>query len=323
MAALESIKGSPVAALMHNLRERETYQNPDIDQARTSLNYCLSPSSHGRTTKECMDYYDKIKQGVYHRGRGTITTAQWVVTAPKDLPIEKELEFFKLTYDFISHFHFDGDDSRCLLAQVHKDESEIGQSHMHYIFTLPEVENKKHITLEEKCLKGIKKAQEHFGEEYTKEQINDIYQAVQRYENSRLSGRERYAIHDIGDTLGIKRDDARWVFTKVRRLDSERFPKRLMAKDEFLTKEVFRRFHPEYQAWMDEHGFECSVYKGGTNINLTVDQLKEMTRETGYQLVQRGEMERLQEKVKVLEAQTQKWGVERKASWGREEAWER
>lgn len=131
MAAFTSIKGSPVAALKHDLRERENYQNPDIDQERSHLNCTLSP--YGDTVKECMDRYEKLTEHAYHRGKGTITTAEWVVTAPADLPQEKEKEFFERAYEFLNKFFYAGDDSRCLLAQVHYIYN-WDQQHYVYIF---------------------------------------------------------------------------------------------------------------------------------------------------------------------------------------------
>lgn len=330
MASFESIKGSPVAAFSHCLREKEHYLNEDIDQARSHLNYAISPEDHGRSTRECMDYYDRLTGNVYHRSGSTITSGQWVVTAPTDLPHERERAFFECTYDFLNRYFYDGDDTRCMLAQIHKDESEIGSSHMHYIMAMPEVENPKYISLEEKCLAGLQKTQEHFNIKITKQQEQAVYAAALRYEQSHLSSRERYAIRDISETFDLKRDDARWIFTRVRRLESERFQKRLMSKDEFLTKERFNNFHPEFQKWMKDHGFDCTVYKGGAGIRLSVEELKRMTKETGYRLVDEKEYERLQERVTELEhalndkEHVNAWGhtgSESAREWGKSSGW--
>ena len=338
MASFESIKGSPLAALGHCLREKEHYLNEDIDQARSHLNYTVSPESHGRSTRECMEYYEQLTDGVYHREKSTITTGQWVITAPEDLPAEKEKEFFESTYDFLNTYFFSGEDTRCLLAQVHRDESVIGNSHMHYIMTMPVVDNPKYISREEKILQGLKAAGDHFGLDIKKEDANAVYAAVIRYEQSHLTSRERYAIRDIAETFGMKRDDARWIFTRVRRLESERYEKRLMSKDQFLTKEMFNQFHPEYQKWMKEHGLSCTVFKGGAGIKLSVKELKQMTKNTGYRLVDQREYERLQNRVAELEQSLKEkerdsgWGrsgshSDREwgslAGWGKENTWER
>ena len=208
------------------------------------------------------------------------------------------------------------------------DESEIGSSHMHYVMAMPDIDNPKYISVEEKYLSGLKQAQDHFGLNITKQQGQAVYAAVLRYEQSHLSSRERYAIQDIAETFHLKRDDARWIFTRVRRLESERFEKRLMSKDEFLTRDKFNDFHPTYQKWMEDHGFGCTVFKGGTGVKLSVEQLKKITKETGYQLVDQKEYEKLQSRVKELEQALQEkersmewgssfgWGEER--TWGRE-----
>lgn len=327
MASMESINGPPINELEHNLREKNVYRNVDIDPEKTHLNYSLSPESHGRTTGECMTYYDELTRNVYHRGNKTSTAIEWIVTAPSDLPEEKEKEFFQDTYTFLNAFHFQGDDSRCILAQVHCDESQIGRNHMHYIIVMPEVENKKYISFEEKLIKGLKQTQEHFEIKINKQQGEEIVRIIREYEKSRLKSRERYAIRDIGEVLGLKHDDARWVFTRIRRLESERYQKRLMSKSEFMTKDMMSAFHPQYDQWMKLLGYNCTVYKGGTGINYTVEQLKQMTKETGYRLVDQVEYEYLQKKVSNLEHELentkreQNWsssGWKEERTWGKE-----
>ena len=198
------------------------------------------------------------------------------------------------------------------------------------MFTFPEVQNEKYIDLKEKFLDGARQVQEQFDIKLTKEQLQDCYAAINRYEARSDKARERETIQEIGRVLDLKRDDARWCFIRMRRLDSERFETRLMSKDSFLDKKFFDGFHPAFQKWMDEHGFDCTVYRGGGGINLTVDQLKEITRQTGVTL-ERGlsvdslshlinENSRLQERVHDLEKQTERtqsrgWGDV--SGWGR------
>lgn len=338
MASCASIHGSPVGAFKHDLRERDVYRNEDIIPSRSHLNYALSPEDHGRTSRECMDYYDCLLKDVYHREGSTVTTAEWSIQAPVDLAPERIEEFFKTTYDFLNQYHFGGDDTRCLLAEVHRDE--VGQEHMHYVFTFPEVKNEKHIDVKEKFLEGARQIQDHFGFDFSKglerEKLQDCYSAIRRYEERSDKARERETIQEIGRVLDLKRDDARWCFTRMRRLESERYETRLMSKDSFLDKEFFDGFHPAYQKWMDEHGFDCTVYRGGGGINLTVDQLKEITRQTGVTM-ERGlsvdsishlinENSRLQERVTVLEKQverSQSRGWSDNSEWKKEITWER
>ena len=320
MASCATIHGSPIGSFKHDLRERDTYRNEDIDPSKSYLNYTLS--DHGETSRECMAYFDSLLDGVYHRGGTTANSAEWSFQLPADLSPERAEEFFQTTYEFSNHIHFGGDDSRCILAQVHRDE--VGADHMHYVFTFPEVKNEKYVEFNDKFISGVEKLQDRFDIELSREQIHDCYSAIQRYESRSDKSREKETIQEIGRVLDLRRDDARWCFTRMRRLESERYDTRLMSKDEFLTTEFFRDFHKEYQQWLTDHGFNCTVYRGGGGISLTVDQLKEITKETGVTL-DRGlsveyitdlikENSQLRERVSELE-RSQERSLERDA-WG-------
>ncbi len=282
MASCASIHGSPIGAFRHDLRERDVYRNEDIDTSRSHLNYVLSPDDHGRNSHDCMDYYKGLLSDVYYREGSTVTAAEWSTQAPADLAPERIEDFFRSTYEFLNHYHFGGDDTRCLLAAVHRDE--LGAEHLHYVFTFPEMENPKYTDIKTKFTDGARKVADKYDIHFSQQQLQDCYTAVVRYERRSDKARERETIQEIGRVLGLPRDDARWCFTRMRRLDSERFEKKLMPKDSFITRKFFNDFHPAYQKWMDEHGFECTVYKGGGGISLTVDQLKEITRQTGKTL---------------------------------------
>lgn len=326
MASCSSIHGSPVGAFKHDLRERDVYRNEDIDPLKSYLNYTLS--EHGETSRECMDYFDSLLKNVYHREGSTVTSAEWSIQAPPDLESGREAEFFKTTCEFLNHYHFRGDDSRCILAEVHRDE--IGADHLHYVFTFPEMVNEKFVEFNDKFKSGAEQVQEKFDIELTREQLKDCYSALQRYEARSDKARERETIQEFGRVLDLKRDDARWAFTRMRRLDSERFEKKLMPKDQFLTPEVFRDFHKSYQAWLDAHGFECTVYKGGGGISLSVEQLKEITRQTGVTLDHGlsvdslshliNENARLTERVAELEKQIE---LSSERAWGDSSGWGR
>ena len=328
MASCTSIHGSPIGAFKHDLRERNVYRNEDINPSKSSLNTALSPEDHGRTARECMDYYDGLLKEVYHREGSTVTSAEWSIQAPTDLDPEREDEFFKSTYDFLNHYHFGGDPKRVLLAMIHRDE--IGQPHMHYVFTFPEVKNEKYVDIKEKFLEGARQIQDRFGFDFSKglerEKLQNCYSAIRRYEGRSDKARERETIQEIGRILDLKRDDARWCFIKMRRLESERYEKKLMPKDSFLNKQFFDEFHPAYQKWLTDHGFDCTVYKGGGGINLTIEQLKDITRQTGVTL-DRGlsvenlsklinENSRLKERVTELEHQ-----VNHDRNWGENKNW--
>lgn len=283
MAAINGIHGDPIGALKHDLRERLTYKNEDIDPGRSHLNYLIESHCNGRTSGESYSYYLNLTDGVYHRGKSTICTVEIVYPAPVDLAKGKERDFFKSSADFTRKFLFDGRSDRELLAVVHLDEAKNGASggHMHYIFALPEVRNEQYISEKDKFLKGLKWVEEKTDLDMTDEQKAALARVVIKYDRD-FDINE--AIHDTADILSIGRDYARKVLLHIKRTNKESKEKRLMSKDEFLTRQVFRDFHPAYQKWMDEHGFDCTVYQGGGTINIPVEQLKEMTRETGATL---------------------------------------
>lgn len=324
MASYTSIQGSPIGAFRHDLRERSVYKNDDIDPLRSHLNYVLS--EHGGTSKECMDFYDSLLEGVYHREGKTVTTGEWCVQMPTDLDPSREEEFFRSAFEFIDRYTFGDSDSRCILAAVHRDEA--GESHLHYVFTFPETENKKYIDPQSKFLNGMKKSMDKYDLKLDRSELQLCFDVLHRYEDRRDSHRERDAIQELSQLLSLRRDDARWVFTRIRRLESERYEYKLMPKDEFLNRKYFDSFHPAFQKWMDDHGFDCTVYKGGGGINLTVDQLKEITRQTGKTLDRGLSVEsishlindnsRLQGRVEELEKQVEK---QHEHVWGDTSGW--
>lgn len=326
MASMTSIHGSPIGAFKHDLRERDVYKNEDIIKEASWKNYSLS--DHGRSSRECMTYYEALLSNVYHREGSTVTTAEWSIQAPPDLSPEKEEAFFQSAYDFLNHYNFGGDDTRCLLAVVHRDE--IGAPHLHYVFTFPETENPKYVAPQDKFIAGMKQAAEKYDLSFTREYLQQCFDILHRYENRIDAHRERDAIQELGQLLDLKRDDARWVFTRIRRLESERYEMKLMSKDSFLDKNYFDRFHPAFQQWMDEHGFNCTVFKGGGGISLTVEQLKELTRQTGKTLDKGlsvdflsrliNENSRLLEHVNDLQKQIDK---SHEQIWGHVSGWDR
>ena len=207
---------------------------------------------------------------------------------------------------------------------MHRDEA--GKDHLHYVFTFPEVPNEKYVKPQDKFFEGMRKAVEKYDLRPSQKDLQDCLSALERYEKRSDKARERETIQEIGRIFGLNRDDARWVFTRVRRLDSERFEKRLQSKDDFLTRDLFRKFHPAFQKWMDEHGFHCTVYKGGGRVNLTVDQLKKLSKATGktfkhgisldYLSDLIKENDRLQMRVAELERQSHTRGWGDPSGWG-------
>ena len=303
MASRAGIHGDPIGDIKHDLRERSTYRNEDIDLEKSGDNYILSDFSKGTTSGEVYSYYKELISKVYHRGKSTITTAEVVFTMPEDLTEGREEEFFQSSAKFATDYFFDGDTSRILLAVVHKDEG--GAHHMHFQFVFPEIENKSFITAKDKFVDRIDDVETDIGIELSDAQKAQLVRAIVGYErNSEINN----AIHQVSDALTIDRDQARKVFLRLKRTEKEKYEKKLLSKDEYLTKEVFETFHSEYQKWIDEHGPQCTVYKGGGTISIPVAQLKQMTKETGATLdhgltpKELGEMILLREKEHVRDS---------------------
>ena len=121
--------------LRHNLREIEHSSNADIDPARRGRDYILSPD---RAMSE-YDYFLHLKSELYCYCRADVKVmAGWIVTAPRDLAEERQGDFFKATYDFLSNRY---GAENVILAVVHDDEG--GQAHLHFDF-IPVSVDKKH-----------------------------------------------------------------------------------------------------------------------------------------------------------------------------------
>ena len=313
MAAIKGIHGDPIGAIKHDLRERLTYKNEDIDSERSYLNYRIESHCKGRTSGEIYSHYLDLIDKVYHRGEGTICTAEVVCTAPGNLEKGREKEFFESTADFLREFLFNGGDDRELLAVVHLDESRTGAEggHMHYVFALPEKRNSQYISEKDKFSQGINWLESETDFRITGEQKKQLEKTIIKYEHNHDINE---AIHATADILSLERDEGRKVFLHLRRTDKECFEKRLMAKDEFLTRQIFKDLHPAYQKWMDEHGFNCTVYQGGGTISIPVEQLKKMTRETGEILDHGLTPKELGELLKMKKRENERdvWGRDKK-----------
>ena len=104
-----------------------------IDRSRSHLNYNLAP----RADEAQMDIFKKRISKVKVMNRADVNVlCCWVVTMPKTLPVEKEPEFFRNTYEFLENRY--GKDN-VVSAYVHKDEV---TPHMHFAF-IPVVQDKK------------------------------------------------------------------------------------------------------------------------------------------------------------------------------------
>ena len=119
--------------------------NEKIDPTSTVMNYDLAEKLRGGV--DAIHYYRskltqaKDKYRFDHNGqemrKDTVTLCSWVVTAPKDLPSNKEDAFFEETYKWLCEKY--GQD-KVIAANVHYDET---TPHMHFTF-MPFVEDKEY-----------------------------------------------------------------------------------------------------------------------------------------------------------------------------------
>lgn len=129
MASVEKFSFSAVSnQLRHIERTIENPKNKDIDVSRHDLNYSLLPdrgmSSYTYFKKRLAD------PDVYvYKKQDMKPMCGWIITAPDDVPTEKEDLFFRQCFNFLNERY---GSENCIQAVVHKDES--GKSHMHYCF---------------------------------------------------------------------------------------------------------------------------------------------------------------------------------------------
>lgn len=135
MAHVLKIKAPSVSPLVdHYERLRSgTFDRSNIDEARTHLNYNLAPSDVKEKVRLAMAKHEQTA------GRAVRSDANvlfdWVVTLPKDCPIESAREFFSGVLEFIQGRY--GEDN-VLGAYVHLDET---TPHIH-VPVLPMIKDK-------------------------------------------------------------------------------------------------------------------------------------------------------------------------------------
>ena len=107
------------------------FGNPDIDTQRTHLNYNLAPQH------DQMDFIKQRLSEVYCLNRKDVNVmCSWVVTAPKDLALGQQEDFFKESYKFLENRY---GKENVISSYVHLDET---TPHMHFAF-IPVVYDKK------------------------------------------------------------------------------------------------------------------------------------------------------------------------------------
>ena len=135
MAAVTKFSQSAIVnQLRHVERTIQHNANTDIDPDRFDMNYSLID----RGISSYSYYKDRLSQCYLYNRPDVKTMCGWVITLPKDVPVDKSHEFFKVCFDYCNYLY---GEENCVQAIAHYDEG--GQPHLHYDF-LPVVKDNKH-----------------------------------------------------------------------------------------------------------------------------------------------------------------------------------
>ena len=126
------------AILQHSDRgidspDTHKHSNEDIDRSRTHLNYDLKDRGGLTAYQYYKQKIDQIAEETKERTgknirKDAVTLCSWAVTLPKDVPEDRQDEFFKGVYDWFAERY--GEDN-IVTAAVHKDET---TPHLHFQF---------------------------------------------------------------------------------------------------------------------------------------------------------------------------------------------
>lgn len=114
--------------------EHIKYGNQDIDLSKTHENYNLAPDrQQGQVNfiRERCHELNCLKRADVN------VMASWIVTLPKDFPLEQERQFFEQSYKFLENRY---GEKNVVSAYVHKDES---TPHLHFSFVPVVYDQKK------------------------------------------------------------------------------------------------------------------------------------------------------------------------------------
>ena len=131
-------KTSVSAVLQHSDRgidspDTHNHSNEKRDRERTHLNYDLKDRGGLTAYQYHKQMIDGIAKETKERtGKGirkdAVTLCSWVVTAPEDLPQDRQEDFFKGVYNWFAERYGEGN---IVTAAVHRDET---TPHMHFQF---------------------------------------------------------------------------------------------------------------------------------------------------------------------------------------------
>ena len=129
------------------------FGNRDIDLLRSNQNYNLAPN-RGMTQNE---YLQERLSEVYHVKKKDLNVmCSWVITAPDDLPQEKQRAFFQSAYRFMALRY---GEENVISSYVHLDENLAkGHAHMHFAF-IPVVYDVKRERFKVSAKEAVSKAE--------------------------------------------------------------------------------------------------------------------------------------------------------------------
>ena len=147
MASYQTYKRTDVSKLIDHYdrseKELRDRKNETIDKTRTKDNYSLLTDG-----KAALERYHSRLNDVYCYNRPDVNTlVDCVVTLPKDVPADRQKDFFKAVFNFLRKEH---GAENMVAASVHLDET---TPHLHFAF-IPVVEDQKHNRLKV-CAKEV------------------------------------------------------------------------------------------------------------------------------------------------------------------------
>lgn len=134
MAHVEKYAAGALGHMLSHYDRTKENLNDNIDQTKTHLNYNLASELQPlRQTEFIRQRLSKVR---VQKRKDVNILCDWVVTVPKDLPIEEHKIFFQGTYDFLKYRY---GAENVVSAYVHNDEK---TPHIHFAF-MPIVPDKK------------------------------------------------------------------------------------------------------------------------------------------------------------------------------------
>lgn len=134
MAHVEKYNAGALGHMLSHYDRTKDNLNDNIDQTKTHLNYNLAAELQPLRQTEFI--HQRLAEVRVQKRKDVNVLCDWVVTVPKDLPIEEHQNFFQGTYDFLKYRY---GSENVISAYVHMDEK---TPHIHFAF-MPIIPDKK------------------------------------------------------------------------------------------------------------------------------------------------------------------------------------